>query len=191
MLHHLSQTSCDLSLKALRLWSHPYQVEKVDVGEWSQYVSFCSNKPFSCKSHLGWFLPVLMLSARLLIAGSESRILFQRGFKSTACGLGGEVVDEDLCKGHGNWTVSLRFSRLSLKGPRVMTHLTLSHSEGCCCCLKHFIHYMFIIFFPFPQLLPDPFHLPCLNACFSFSLFQKETKQNPKIKTNEWTKINK
>lgn len=86
------------------------------MGELSQYVSFCSNKPCSCKAHLGWFLPVLMLSARLLIAGSESRTLSQRGFMSTACGLGSEGVDEDLCKGQGNWTVSLRFSRLSLKG---------------------------------------------------------------------------
>ena len=99
------------------------------MGELSQYVSFCSNKPFSCKAHLGWFLPVLMLSVRLLIAGSESRILFQSGFKSTACGLGGEMVDEDLGKGQGNWTVSLRFSHLSLNGPRAMTHLTLNHSE--------------------------------------------------------------
>lgn len=129
---------------------------------------------------------------RRLIAGSESRTLFQRGFKSTAYGPGGEGVDEDLCKGQGSWTMSLRFSHLSLKGPRAKTHLTLSHSEDffcCCCCFKHFLHYILLYSFPFPNC-PRILSISLSKMHVFLFLFFKEKQDNPPPKKSKIKQMN-
>lgn len=161
-------------------------MEKVDAGELSQYVSFCSNKPCSCKAYLGWFLPVLMPSAKMA---------YNWEWKQNSLPKGIQVYSLWSWWWGGGWGFVQRTGQLDNE-PQVFTSKS-KRTEGndtlnlkpqwrfflLLLLFKTFHTLYFIMFFPLPQLPPDPFHLPCLNAWFSFSLFQRETRQNQKKKS--------